>query len=159
MQSLSNELKAIAVMADISDSGTTVTRDQCVTVEQFQYRCERKRDSYGHTYGANEPVELTFCVRINAADQAQPFYRQLTEVDFDTLSFLFNATFSDTKRLSGYDEALAVEGYIVDVQEVFHSAALSAQDEEQILLRARMQVRSIVYTGQDDKKTLCFIHD
>ena len=101
MQLLSNELKAVAVMADIAEDGNSITRDQCMTVEQFQYRCERKRDSYGHTYGANEPVELTFCVRINAADQAQPFYRQLTEEDFDTLSFLFNATFSDTKRLSG----------------------------------------------------------
>lgn len=159
MQSLSNELKAIAVMADISESGTMVTRDQCMTVEKFQYHCERKRDSYGHTYGASDPVELTFCVRINSADQAQPFYQQLTEEEHDVVSFLFNATFSDTKRLSGYDEAMAVEGFIVDIQEVFHSAALSTQDEEQVLLRARMLVRSIIYVAQDDKKTLCFIHE
>ena len=159
MQSLSNELKAIAVMADISESGTTVTRDQCMTVEKFQYHCERKRESYGHTYGASDPVELTFCVRINSADQAQPFYQQLTEEEHDVVSFLFNATFSDTKRLSGYDEAMAVEGFIVDIQEVFHSAALSAQDEEQVFLRARMLVRSIIYVAQDDKKTLCFIHE
>ena len=159
MQSLSNELKAIAVMADISESGTTVTRDQCMTVEKFQYHCERKRDSYGHTYGASDPVELTFCVRINSADQAQPFYQQLTEEEHDVVSFLFNATFSDTKRLSGYDEAMAIEGFIVDIQEVFHSATLSAQDEEQVLLRARMLVRSIIYVAQDDKKTLCFIHE
>ena len=159
MQLLSNELKAVAVMADIAEDGNSITRDQCMTVEQFQYRCERLRDNSGHTYGANQPVELLFSVRINSADQAQPFYQQLTDEEQDTVSFIFNATFSDTKRLSGYDEAMAVEGFIVDVQEDFHSAALLQPDEEQITLRARMQVRSIVYTGQDDKKTLCFIHD
>ena len=159
MQSLSNELKAVAVMVDIAEEGGSITRDQCMTVEHFQYRCERKRDKSGHTYGANQPVELRFSVRINATDQAQPFYRQLTNEEHETLSFLFNATFSDTKRLSGYDEAMAVEGFIVDVQEDFHSAALLQSNEEQITLRARMQVHSIIYIGQDDKKTLCFIND
>lgn len=159
MQLLSNELKAVVVMADMSESGTTVTRDQCMSVDHFLYRCERKRDSDGHTYGANEPVELSFRVRINAAEQARPLYQQLANEEFDTLTFIFNATFSNTKRLSGYEEAMSVEGYIVDIEDDFHSAALTSQDEEQIYLRARMQVRSISYIGQDETKTLCFIHD
>lgn len=159
MQLLSNELKAVAVMADISESGTTVTRDQCMTVEHFNYRCARKRDRDGRTYGANDPVELSFCVRINAAEQAQPLYRLLVAEDKGILSFLFNATFSSTQRLSEYDEAIAVEGYVVDIQEDFQTAVLSIQEEEQITLRARMLVRSINYVGKDEQKTLCFIHD
>lgn len=160
MQLLSNELKAVAVMADLSELGMSVTRNQCMTVDSFTYRCARKRDSDGRTYGASEPATLSFCVRINAAEQAKPLYKQLTTKEHGFLSFIFNATFSDTKRLSGYDDAMAVEGYIVDIQECFNSAALSGENE-QILLRAHMLVRSIIYIygGQGNDKTLCFIHE
>ena len=156
MQLLSNELKAVAVMTDISESDSNITRDYCMSVEHFDYHCERKRDRDGRTYGASDPVMLCFDLRLNAADQAQPFYRQMKDDDSGIISFLFNATFSDTKRLSGYDEAMAVEGFIVDIREDFRSAALE-QTEEQIILRARMQVRSIVYIGQNENKQLCFI--
>lgn len=158
MQLLSKELKAVAVMADVSEQWATVIRDQCMSVDDFRYRLARKRDRKGRTYGASEPVMLSFSVRLNSADQAEPFYQHLTDDEYGTLSFIFNATFSDTKRLEGFDEAMAVEGYIVDVQEHFHSAALSG-GEEQIILRARMLVRSIIYLAENDNKTLCFIHE
>ena len=159
MQLLSNELKAVAVMADMSENGATVTRDQCMTVEHFNYRCARKRDRDGRTYESSEPVELTFQVRINGEDQAKPFYRQLCSGDeYGVLSFLFNTTFQSTGRLASYEQAMAVEGFVVDVQEDFHSAALAETNEGQIALRARMLVRSIIYVGQNSNKTLCFIH-
>ncbi|MBO4249759.1 MAG: hypothetical protein J5884_00730 [Paludibacteraceae bacterium] len=158
MQLLSNELKAVAVMADISENGATVTRDQCMTVEHFDYRCARKRDRDGRTYASSEPVELAFSVRINGEDQAKPFYRQLCSGDeYGVLSFLFNTTFQATGRLDSYEQALAVEGFVVDVQEDFHSAQTET-NEGQIILRARMLVRSIIYVGQNNNKILCFIH-
>lgn len=159
MQLLSNELKAVAVMSDLSQSGTSVTRDACMSVEDFRYSCARKRDWDGKMYGSTEPVMLSFSVRINAADQAQPFYAQLASEESSVLSFMFNATFSNTKRLSTYDEAIAVDGYIVDVEEDYHSAALSEQTEEQMILRARMLVRSINYLAEGGNKTLTFIQD
>lgn len=158
MQVLSNELKAVAVLADISEEGSSITRDQCMAVEHFHYRCARKRDTKGHTYASCEPVELSFDVRINAADQAKPFYQHLTSGDDDTvLSFLFNATFSATKRLATYEQAMAVNGFIVDVQEIYHSASPIDDSEEQIILRARMLVRSIIYVEDDNQRTLQFV--
>ena len=158
MQLLSNELKAVAVITDMTEQGVSVTRDQCMTVDHFDYRCVRKRDSVGRTYGATNPVELSFSVRINTAEQAQTLYQYIASDEPGVLSFLFNATFSDTKRLSGYDEAMAVEGFVVDIKEDFQSA-VTEQIEEQVILRARMHVRSIIYLRQDEQKTLCFIHD
>lgn len=156
MQVLSKELKAVAVTVDMSEPNTSITRDQCMSVDNFTYRCRRRRDSKGRTYGANEPVELCFNVRLNSADLAQPLYRLLNDNEHGIVSFVFNATFSETKRMNGYDEAMAVEGFIVDIQEEYRGA-ISASEEEQIILSARMMVRAITYLAQNDNKTLRFI--
>lgn len=152
------ELKAIVVMANLLEEGVAITRDQCMSVEHFDYRCARKRDAKGRTYRASEPAILNFSVRINSAEQAQPFYKQLTDSGRCPLSFIFNATFANTsKRLTDYDDALVVDGYVVDVQEDFQSSPMIEQREQQILFRARMLVRSIIYKGRNDNYSLCFI--
>ena len=158
MQLQVKELKAVAVIADLSEAGSSVTSDQCMTVEHFDYQCARKRDSRGVTYGASMPSDLHFTVRINNADQTKPVYQQLMETENNPITFIFNATFSDNKRLSAYDDAMVIEGFVIEVAEAFQSAALDAQKEEQILLRARMQVRSLTYIGQDNNtKQLAFV--
>ena len=155
---LSNELKAVAVIADMSEPGITITRDQCMSVEHFDYHCERKRDTVGRTYNASEPVMLRFSVRINAAGSAHPLYQQLTGTEPCMLSFIFNATFSDTKRLTEYFEAMVAEGFVVEVKEDLCRAASSEPCEQQMILSACMLVRAINYIGQNDTKTLCFTH-
>ena len=152
-----NELKAVAVMADLLESEKSITQDKCMSVKHFDYRCARRRDSRGRACHANEPAWLTFSVCINSAEQAKPIYQQLTDSKRSPMSFLFNALFSDTKRLTDYYDAMVVEGYVVDVQEDFCSAALSGQEEEQIVLRVRMQVHSIKYVGKNDCKKLAFL--
>lgn len=152
------ELKAIAVMADLQEQGIVITRDRCMSVEHFDYRCERKRDAKGRTYRANEPAILNFCVRINSTGQAQPFYKQLTDNGRCPMSFIFNASFDNgSRRLTDYDDGLVVDGYVVDVEEDFQSAASTDQSEQQITLRARMLVGSITYMGRNDNYSLCFI--
>lgn len=158
MQLRVNELKAVAAVADMTESEKNITRNQCMTLEHFDYRGERKRDSRGRTYQASEPAMLHFSVRINAAEQTQPFYRQLANMQHGVLSFLFNATFTGTGHLMQYDDAMAVEGFIVEIQEEFHSAGSSEATEEQIVLHACMQVRAINYIRSNDNKTLCFVH-
>lgn len=157
MQLQVHELKAVAVMANLVESEKSITRDQCIAVGHLDYQCVRRRDGKGHTYGSSDPSMLTFTMRINHAEQAQLFYEQLTVNEHDPLSFIFNATFADNQQLSGYDDAMVVEGYVVEVEELFHSAAMTEGEEEQILLRVRMQVHSITYIGRDDNKTLYFV--
>lgn len=153
MQLLSNELKAVAVMADLSESSNGITSDQCMSLQHFDYRCVRKRDAKGHTYKAAEPVMLCFSVRVNTSAQAQPFYKQLTVNENGPISFIFNATFSDSERLTGYDDAMVVNGCMTDVQEDFHSVAFPEQNEEQMILNARMIVHSILFLTERTKKT------
>lgn len=149
-----NELKAVVTMCNILEGEKSITRDNCMSVEHFDYRLERKRDYNGRTLTGNEPTFLNFSVRINAAEQAKPFYDQMTKQDNATWTFLFNASYSDTKRLTDYYEAMVVDGYVVDIQEDFRSAILNDPDEQQVILRARVLTRSITYIGQDCNKTI-----
>ena len=152
-----NELKAVAVMEDVMESEKNITQDKCMSVKHFDYRCSRRRDSKGRVCHANEPAWLTFSVCIDSAEQTKPIYEQMMDQQRGPLSFLFNAVFSDAKRLTDYYDAMVVEGYVVDVQEDFYSASLPELEEEQIILRARMQVHSIKYVGKNDCKTLSFL--
>ena len=158
MQLLSNELKAVAVMADMTETADGITSDQCMSVQHFDYRCARKRDAKGRTYKASEPTMLHFSVRLNSTEQARTFFKQLTDSEYGNLSFVFNLTFSETGRLKDYDNAMVVEGYLVDLKEDFYSAEPMGQ-EEQMMLNASMLVRAITYLEQNDRKTLCFIYD
>lgn len=157
MQYRVNELKAVAVTADMLESGQNIMRSQCMTVEHFDYSGSRKRDRNGRTYEASEPAMLHFSVRVNAADQPQAFYQQLATSAHGAISFLFNATYSETGRLTGYDDAMVVEGFIVELHEDFHSAGNADAIEEQMILRACVQVRAITYIRSNENKTLYFV--
>ena len=157
MPLMMNELKAVVVKCDIREEEKSITRDKCMSVEHFDYSLERKRDYDGRTYTGNEPAMLCFSVRVNAAEQAKPFYDQMTTQDNCMLTFLFNASFSGTKRLTDYYEAMVVDGYIVDIEEEFRSAVLNDPKEEQIILHARVLTRSITYIGQESNKTIYII--
>lgn len=152
-----NELKAVVVMADLREEGKSITRDKCMSVEHFDYRLEHKRDYDGRTYTGNESAMLRFSVRINGAEQAKPFYEQMTSQENIPLTFIFNAFYSDTKHLMDYDDAMVVDGYVVDIQEEFRSAILNDPNEEQIILHARVLTRSITYIGQENNKTIYIV--
>lgn len=153
---MSNELKAVVAVADLQEN-VGILRDQCMSVQHFSYGCSYRRDDKGRTYRSSLPAMLDFSVRVNAAELARPFYRQMTRNDRCALSFIFNATFTDAKRLDDYADAMVALGYIVDVQEDFRSAAHSGSDEEQILVHVRMQVHSITYVRESETKTLAFV--
>lgn len=155
---MSNELKAIVVMADLREEADSITRDRCISVEHFDYCCSRNRDEKGYTYHASIPAMLNFSVRVNAADQVKQFYKKITSNTPGAISFLFNASFSDAKHLTDYADAMVAEGFVIDVQEDFRSAALFGQDDQQIIARVRMQVHSITYMlSNAGTKTLAFV--
>lgn len=67
---LSNELKAVVVLEDLTENPANILKDKCLTVQKFDYDCVRKRTQKGGVYGAINPVILSFTVRVN--DQLQP---------------------------------------------------------------------------------------
>ena len=69
-----------------------------------------------------------------------------------TYSFIFNATFDEHQRLTLYDDAIAIKGFVVDVAEAFQS-----KTEEQMLLTVEVLLNRITYVGKDSNKPLVIV--
>ena len=74
---LSNELKAVVVPDNFLDNPINVLKENCLTVQHFDYECEHKRNDSGEVYGATKPVILEFSIRVNSPRHARMFYRRL----------------------------------------------------------------------------------
>ena len=48
----SNELKAVVVMDNFLDNPMNVLKENCMTVQHFNYDCEHTRNEAGDIYGA-----------------------------------------------------------------------------------------------------------
>lgn len=158
MPRLSNELKAVILTEDILEMEMNTTQDKCMTVQRFNYNSRRKRDYTGATYGLSDPVLLDFSIRVNSPAHTKPFYSHLADGNNFSLSFIFNAVFNPLRRLTEYDDAMVVNGYVVNISEDFQGSMLGS-DDEQISLKVSILVRNITYLGKDLNKTITFINN
>lgn len=116
------------------------------TVQQFSYSCEKNRDMANTVYGDTQHVIVDFTIRVMEEDQSV-FYEKLKENGTDYLSFVFNAVF-DNGRFKYCDNAITVEGFVVDVEE------LAANDSSQALMRVKLLARQFTYVRRDSDNLL-----
>ena len=147
----SNELKALVVPENLVDNPMNVLKEQCLTVQHFDYQCEHKRNASGEVYGPTEPVILKFSVRMNAPRQAKVFYDNLLNNSYFDYSFLFNATFNDNQRLNDCEDGMVVNGYVVSVEENYSAGQNVAGKDEQISLDVTILARSVIYLGRNEQ--------
>lgn len=154
----SNELKAVVVTENFLDNPKSVMKENCLTIQHFTYDCVSRRNDKGELYGTNKPVLMEFKVRVNAPRHAKTFYRDLAlNAPFD-FSILFNATFNASNRLADYDDGMVVNGYVVQIQEEYHSAQNEAGQNEQIILHVKLLVRSVIYLGRENHFKNTFVN-
>lgn len=158
MPRLSNELKAVVTVEDILEMGMSTTQDKCMTVQRFNYNSQRKRDYSGAAYGLSDPVLLNFTIRVNSTAHTKPFYSHLADGDNFSLSFIFNAVFNSMKRITEYDDAMVVNGYVVNITEEFQGTTTTS-DDKRISLYVTILVRNITYLGKESNKTITFINN
>lgn len=147
----SNELRAIVVAEDFLENPINVMKENCLTVQHFDYVCEHKRNASGEVYGPTEPVMLKFTIRINSPRHAKAFYNNLLNNAPFNYSFLFNATFNANQRLSNCEDGMVVNGYVVSVDENYSSNKNITGEEEQILLDVKILTRSVTYMGREEQ--------
>jgi len=139
----SNELKAVVVMENFLENPLNVMKENCMTVQHFNYECEHKRNEAGEIYGAINPVMLEFTVRVNSPRQARAFYKELVSNEHSNYSFLFNVTYNENQRLSTYEDGMVVNGYIVHIEENYTTAAQQDGSNTQIELSVKLLSRSV----------------
>ena len=141
------EIKVLVFNGDIaqltqSSFSDTVVGDQFTqtkgyTVQQFHYQCCLHRDTMGTVHGQTENVLLDFTIRMMDNDQ-MVFYEKLGELSADLYSFVFNAVF-DGGQLKNYDNAIMVDGFVVDVEEA------GSNDDRQATMHVRLLARELHY--------------
>jgi hypothetical protein len=153
---LSNELKAVVVPDNFLDNPINVLKENCLIVQHFDYECEHKRNDSGEVYGATKPVILEFSIRVNSPRHARMFYRRLISNEHSCFSFLFNITYGANERMSGYDDGMVVDGYVVHVEETY-TTKVDDNGDKQMMLNVTLQVRSVIYLGRENNFKSTFI--
>lgn len=153
----SNELKAVVVMENFLDNPMNILKENCMTVQHFNYECVHKRNDSGEIYGAVNPVMLDFVVRANSPRQAKAFYKELVTNEPANFSFLFNVTYNENQRLNDYEDGMVVNGYIVHIEEEYASRANQEGSSTQIELHVKILSRSVTYLGSDNNFNSTFI--
>ena len=153
----SNELKAVVVMDNFLDNPRNVLKENCLTVQHFNYECVHKRNDSGEIYGAVNPVMLDFVIRANSPRQARAFYKEIVSNEHTNFSFLFNVTYNENQRLDNYEDGMVVNGYIVHIEEEYSSRSNQAGSSTQIELHVKLLARSVTYLGADNNFKSTFI--
>ncbi len=154
---LSNELKAVVVPDNFLDNPINVLKENCLTVQHFDYQCEHKRNDSGEVYGATKPVILQFTIRVNSPRHARTFYRRLISNEHSCFSFLFNITYGANERMANYDDGMVVDGYVVHVEETYSTKVDEDGGDKQMLLHVTLQVRSVIYLGRENNFKSTFV--
>jgi hypothetical protein len=154
MEGEQNDMKEIKVMvfsgnlAELAKSSMkdVVLKDrfsqqQGYTVQQFSYSCKKERDEVGTTFGVNSGVVVDFTIRVMTNDQTL-FYDKLKDLGNDYYSFIYNGVY-EGGRLKYFDNAIMVDGYVVDVEEC------ASNNHNQALMHVKLLARQLSYIHHD----------
>jgi len=161
---LSNELKAVMVTENFLETPRNILKENCLTVQHFNYECMHKKNESGEIYGAINPVILDFTVRINSPLHTLLFYKELVSNEHFSFSFLFNVTYDANQRIKSYEDGMVVDAFIVRMEEVYQSKGFlrnlgtgTNDTDSQMLLHVKLLVRSVAYLGVENHFNSVFI--
>lgn len=156
---LSNQLKALLVMEDVTEEGVNVWQNSSFTVQHFSYQCRYQRNDAGMPYGPTLPSFLDFTVKISSNESAQQLFERMSMSESFPYSFLFNASFNANRRLAECEDAMVVRGFLVELDEAYDDGNPDKGTQEQMLVRCRLLVCNIAYQGREDVLKLTITND
>lgn len=140
-------LKAILFTNNLSEVGGSVLQSQCFTVQDYHYHCYRNRDGQGNPFGGILSEYLDFTVVVSDMEACKFFFQAMDQNSNTPLSFIFNATFGPSGRMTDYEDGLITYGYVVSVDEESENNEDTA--EEQILLSVRVKLSNMYFLGSN----------
>ena len=140
-------LKALLFTNNLAEVGGSVVQSQCFTVQDYHYHCYRKRDEQGNPYGGIFSEYLDFSVVVSDLEAIKFFYQCMNQNENAPMSFLFNANFGLTGRLTDFEDGLVTYGYVVNVDEGCENDDETGQ--EQVLLHVRMLLSNMYFLGNN----------
>ena len=105
------------------------------------------RNKSGYPFGNTTSTILDFTIRLMSPEDGKPFYQQMQQNEPEFFTFLFNATLFNRQYVTGYEDAMVVNGYVIDVEDDFTNAPTSEGSTEQMLIHVKLLVANITYIG------------
>ena len=140
------------------EGGMNVVKDQCYTIQHFAYECRHERNDAGFPYGTTTPSKLVFTIKLESPDNGKEFYQHMKQNELFDYTFLFNASFGSFGRLSSFDDAMTVKGYMIDVEEFYDGGNAVDGHTNQVLIKGTLLLSSIAYKSTDSDKILKITH-
>lgn len=117
-----------------------------MTVQSFDYTFDRMRNKTGLPYGAVNNTTFNVAVRVTDTTQVKEIFLLMKEMTKSDFLFMFNAQYNkDDGKFLSWEEAMSVNGVIVDIEEGFVSVA--ANEDQQMVVRFKILVSKAVYYG------------
>ena len=154
---LSNHLKATLYTDDIrslDERKFRIPYDRCFTVSHFSYECSRERNKLGYPFGDTTSTILDFTVRLMSPEDGKPFYHQMHRNEPEFFTFMFNVTLFNKQAVTGYEDAMVVNGYVIDVVDDFTNESTSEGNTEQMLIHVKLLVANITYIGMNGNRSI-----
>lgn len=140
---ISNQLKAVLFLGDLTE-GIPFRQEAGFTIQHFDYNSFRSRDRVGNPYGPSNASLMQITLKTISADGYKELYQRLNSTELFPFTVIFNATYDKFKILQDYADAMIVNGYIVEIEELFDSLS---KTHEGMMLTMRILIHSLDYLG------------
>lgn len=150
--------KGVVILDDITQNYFRVIGEHHLnaTLETFAYNFEMPANGTGMTFGASEPAVLEFSIRLRSALHSQILYTSSYTNESQKLTFLFGHEFEpyDRTKIRRYKYGIVVEGYIVHLEEEFHSSKDNQGLERQTIMHVKILLRSMQHISGLEGETM-----
>lgn len=140
---LSNQLKAVLFLEDINE-GIPMRQADGYTVQHFDYNYYRTRDHEGKPYGGSNTSLMDITIKTISADGYKELYRRLHSRELHPFTIVFNATYDEFRILENYADAMVVNGYMVEIEEVFDTMS---EKQQGMMLSMKILLHTLDYMG------------
>lgn len=153
----STYLKAVLVMEDYSESKMSFSQQDCLTIQDFHYCCNRGKNEEGIVGGVTGSSMMSMTVRLHDLSENKRFYDALLSRETAPFTIVFNASFDKDGKLHEYENAMTATGFVVDVKEHFSTLPVKDSASAPMSIQLEVQLAKIVFYGKDSNRTLDII--
>lgn len=126
---------------------TIVKRRDCYVIQNYKYASSHPRDEQGKPYATTNCALIDVVISVDTLRTIQTFYQQLCSNEAFTYTIFFNVTYDSQNAIESYDQAIKMEGYVVDMEENFDTEASGPEEQKQMTCKVRILLSKVKYVS------------
>lgn len=152
---VSNHIKGILYLGNMLED-VQIEQKRCFTIQHFDYNYRSMLSSRSNLMNANEESIMNISIRVLPDMMMNSLYEAYDMNTRVILSVIFNGEFDDMDNLSLYDNAIIVEGYLIQLSEQFERSTLQEGESNRALMDIKVIMHSIKYVSNNSSLDVVF---